>query len=178
MILKGVYMYTFDDIIKIGSKEVIRQKAKFKEVDLYCWNGKYGLTTIGNETYKTKPYEGVFFGLYQMFTEETQHTYGTEDDLLFILGAIKLVIDNKVSDHNLPPKEVYEQGISDTVSYMKRIANQYNVTIINDDYNKVYDEIEKSEWFNPCNYFSWYRNGRYDYYNLLRLLKENKLLTI
>lgn len=155
-------MYSIDDIIKIGSKEAIRKEADFEELELYC--------SIDGITYEPK-----HFGIYQMFTEESQHTYGTEDELLFMLGALKILKKHNIKEQ-LSNEKVYEIGMTDTINNMKDIANQYGINLESNNFDMIYDELEQSKKFSVDNYYSDYRNGKYDYYNLYFMLKDNNLL--
>lgn len=157
-------MYTVNDIVNMGAKESVRQKAKFDEVDLYCSDDG-------------KLFESKFIDLYQMFTIETQHTYGSEYDLLFILGALKVLKDNQIKV-TLPTSEVYDRGMKNTIEYITKIGKIKNVNLNCSNFHELHNELEDSGKFNISNYFCWYRNGRYDYLNLLRLLEENNLIKL
>lgn len=155
-------MYTIEQIINIGARESIKQEADFNEVGIYYSNDG-------------RLYKPEFIDLYEMFTIETQHTYGSEDDLLFILGAVKILKDNHIKP-SFPTDEVYSEGLKDTITYMKKIGKLKDIEVNSNDFNDLYKELEVSGKFNIGNYFSWYRNGRYDYLNMLRILKNNKLI--
>lgn len=153
-------MYTIEEVNKIGIEVAGERNIKFKEQDLYYAED-------------CKTYVPEFHGLYGMFTEETQHTYGSKDELYFILGARKIL-----KDHNIKislPAFNAQVLLDDVKSYMKNIAESKGIKVTGDGFDDLDTIFDKSGNFDIGNYFWYYRNGKCDYLNILDIMQKNGL---
>ena len=80
---------------------------------------------------------GKFYGMYGCFTVMTQHTYGTKEDLLFILGVMSSHNDKMETDtHEFYKsmteirKKAYLLAESDTLEEMKRIGKIEGIEVV------------------------------------------------
>lgn len=141
--------------IAIGGKYAVEHEAHFSKEELYV-----------SEDYKH--FYGKHYGLYGCFTVMTQHTYGTADELLFILGVMSThKYDMEHNTHEFyktmtdARKKAYEMAEKDTLNEMKRIGALEGVEVIADTkdeaYKKYYNDGCK---FMASNYFYYYRIGK------------------
>lgn len=145
----------FEKYKTIGVKAAIECEAKFEKEYLYTKNNF-------NE------YEPVHYGLYICFTVMTQHTYGTPDELLFILG----VMFAHNADIEPYTHEFYKEGtdnyikamtmaVQDELIEMKRIGEINGIIIDSENPSEAYDKYFNRDKFIASNYFYYYRIGRY-----------------
>lgn len=138
-----------------GATALIDNEASFEKVYLY--------TNKGNRIYKP-----VHYGLYGCFTVMTQHTYGTKEELLFILGVMSSHRNEMETDthefykkptHNR--KSAIDMAIEDELNEMKRIGKIVGIEVVADTTNEAYKKyFDHSAQFDTGNYFYWYRIGK------------------
>lgn len=146
---------TREDYIKIGGTSAIENKASFEKICLYVSNdGKH--------------YNGKHYGLYGCFTVMTQHTYGTKEELLFILGVMSTHGDKMETDTHAFYKKMtdirekaYAMAEVDTLEEMKRIGKLEGVEVEAENQREAYDKyFSDTDKFMGDNYFYWYRMGK------------------
>lgn len=111
---------------------------------------------------------GKFYGMYGCFTVMTQHTYGTKEDLLFILGVMSNHKEEMETDtHEFykamteTRKNAYELAAEETLEEMKRIGKLEGVEVVAENHDEAYDK-----YFNhggkmmAHNYFYHFRMGK------------------
>lgn len=150
---------SFDDLrnkyIAIGGKYAVEHEAHFSKEELYV-----------SEDYKH--FYGKHYGLYGCFTVMTQHTYGTADELLFILGVMSTHKDDMEHDTHEFYKELtkarqhaYALAEKDVLHEMKRIGAIEGLEVMADTYREAYDK-----YFDPGhkildnNYFYHFKIGK------------------
>lgn len=144
-----------DKYIVIGSKIAIESEAKFEKEKIYASD------------------DGIHFcpkhfGLYKCFTVMTQHTYGTPEELLFILGVMSKHKDEmETNTHEfyktLTDKRemAYAMSEEDTLKEMKRIGSIYGVEVDSETYREAYEKyFNHTKNFMGDNYFYHYRIGK------------------
>lgn len=141
--------------IAIGGRYAVEHEAKFKKETLYVSEDYIHFT-------------GKHYGLYECFTVMTQHTYGTPDELFFILGVMSTHKDDMEHDTHEFYKELtkarqhaYALAEKDTLNEMKRIGAIEGVEVIADthreSYDKYFDHVCK---ILANNYFYHFRIGK------------------
>lgn len=144
-----------DKYIAIGGKYAVEHEAKFEKERLYV-----------SEDYKN--YTGKHYGLYGCFTVLTQHTYGTTDELLFILGVMsthKSYMDTGIHEFYKSltdaRQKAYALAEDDTLNEMKRIGALEGIEVLAKTHREAYDRYFS---FGPKifagNYFYHYRIGK------------------
>ena len=152
------------DIIDIGTKYCMSNNPRFSSVDLYI--SEDGIS-----------YRSKFLGLHEMFTVDTQHTYGTPSELYFILGAVNILSSSGSEiSYNIDEEIIDDMVEKSTIKYMKDISNQFGLETQSDNYKDLYNEMDKSSVFDCGNYFYWYRKGKYMYFKLMYILQNNQLI--
>lgn len=139
----------------IGATALIDKEASFEKVYLY--------TSNGDRTYKP-----IHYGLYRCFTVMTQHTYGTKEELLFILGVMSSHRNEMETDtHEFYKKQTQnrkraiDMALIDELNEMKRIGKIVGIDVVADTANEAYKKyFDHSNQFDTGNYFYWYRIGR------------------
>lgn len=145
----------FEKYKAIGATALIDGEASFKKVYLY--------TSKGDRIYRP-----VHYGLYECFTVMTQHTYGTKEELLFILGVVSSHRNEMETDTNefykkptLNRKSAIDMALEDELNEMKRIGEIVEIEVVADTANEAYKKyFDHSTQFNAANYFYWYRIGK------------------
>lgn len=128
--------------IKKGAYFAVKNEASFKKVYLHVNDG-------------TGMYHPKHYGLYECFTVETQHIYGTEEELLFMLGVVSDLKEELIFDidSDLIENEVLEE--------MVKIAKREGIDIQEKSSDKAYDDYyNHSEKFDAGNYFYFFKMGK------------------
>lgn len=145
--------------IMLGGLYSVENEARFEKVYLHVSNDG-------------RCFSGKHYGLYGCFTVMTQHTYGTKDELLFILGVMSTHKDNMETDtHEFykswnDVREIsYMLAAEDTLDEMKRIGELEGINVEAETYREAYDkyfdnETNHTSKFLAGNYFYWYRIGK------------------
>ena len=141
--------------IALGGLAAVEHGASFEEETMYVAED-------------CKHYEGKFYGMYSCFTVMTQHTYGTKEDLLFILGVMSAHKEEMETDTHEFYKEdtevrkkAYLLAEQETLEEMKRIGKLEGVEVVATTERQAYDM-----YFNHgCkmmggNYFYYFRLGK------------------
>ncbi|MEY8352526.1 hypothetical protein AALB39_04125 [Lachnospiraceae bacterium 54-53] len=139
----------------LGAATLIDEEASFEKV--YLNTSKEGVL-----------YKPVHYGLYSCFTVMTQHTYGTRDELLFILGVMSSHRNNMETDTHEFYKEptnnrisAIEMALIDELNEMKRIGKITGINVTADTAEEAYNKyFDHSSQFLTGNYFYWYRIGK------------------
>lgn len=145
----------FEKYKTIGATALIDGEASFEKVYLY--------TSNGDRTYKP-----VHYGLYNCFTVMTQNTYGSKEELLFILGVMashrnEMETGTHEFYKNLTSnrKRAITMALEDELNEMKRIGKIVGIEVVADTANEAYKKyFDHSTQFNTGNYFYWYRIGK------------------
>lgn len=144
-----------DYYIRLGGIYAVENEASFEKVELYVGGN-------GRNFY------GKHFGLYKCFTVMTQHTYGTKEELLFILGVMSTHKNDMETDThefykswNDARNEAYKLAEEDTLKEMKRIGLLEGIYVQADTYRDAYDKyFNHGSKFLTGNYFYWYKIGK------------------
>lgn len=141
--------------IALGGIAAVEHGAHFKKEKMYVAED-------------CKHYEGKFYGMYGCFTVMTQHTYGTKEDLLFILGVMSTHKDEMETDtHEFyktmtnAREKAYELAECETLEEMKRIGKLEGLEVVASTYQQAYDMyFNHGNKFIGDNYFYYFRMGR------------------
>lgn len=139
----------------LGGIAAVEHCASFKEVEMYVAED-------------CKHYESKFYGMYECFTTMTQHTYGTKEDLLFILGVMSTHKDEmETNTHEFyktmtdAREKAYELAEKETLEEMKRIGKlegeEVKADTVDQAYNMYFNHGDK---FIGYNYFYYFRLGK------------------
>lgn len=119
--------------IALGGLAAVERSASFKEVTMYVAED-------------LRHYEGKFYGMYQCFTTMTQHTYGTKEDLLFVLGVMSTHKDEmETGTHEFyktmteTREKAYKLAEQETLEEMKRIGKLEGVEVKANTTDQAYD---------------------------------------
>lgn len=148
-----------DKYIKLGGIAAVEHGATFEKENLHVAEKE------------TK--DGIYFyekhyGLYGCFTVMTQWTYGTKEDLLFILGVMSFHNDKMETDtHEFyksmteTKENAYKLAESDTLEEMKRIGEIEGIEVIAETEKEAYEKyFNNSNKFMGNNYFYHFRMGK------------------
>lgn len=144
-----------DKYIAIGGRYAVEHEAKFEKETLYV--------SEDNIHFYSKHY-----GLYECFTVMTQHTYGTPDELLFVLGVMSTHKDDMEHDTHEFYKSLtdtrmkaYELAEKDALNEMKRIGALEGIEVAAETYREAYDKyFDHGGKILANNYFYHYRLGK------------------
>lgn len=145
--------------IKIGGIAAVKNKATFEKEELHV---------AYKENDKQIFFKGKHYGLYGCFTVMTQWTYGTKEDLLFVLGVMSTHKDDIETDtHEFyksmteTREKAYKLAEIDTLEEMKRIGKIGGIDVVADSESEAYDKyFNHSDKFMGDNYFYHFRIGR------------------
>lgn len=147
---------------KIGHSTFIKWSAKLEEECLLVSSDKI--------TFSER-----FFGVYCVFTCETQHFYAKEKDIYYILGMAKYYKDKKSKTVDTFYSDFHEKSMElsykKAFKHMKEVCSQCNIIIPKDKntYKKLENYLDHN-FMITANYFFHYRMGcymKYDYEFLL-----------
>lgn len=117
---------------------------------------------------------GEFFGLYEFFTEETQHCHCTKNDFYYILGMVKYVKDKQGKTLNLYLSEFIEKAMEYAVQMTWRHIQKvhkdlFGTECIETDISKIEEIFSKRGIDSSSNYFYDYQMGQYykRYYEII-----------
>lgn len=141
--------------IALGGLAAVEHKARFEQETMYVAED-------------CKHYGGKFYGMYSCFTVMTQHTYGTKEDLLFVLGVMSSHKDEMETDTHEFYKSMtetrenaYELAEQETLEEMKRIGKLEGVEVIAKNHNEAYDKyFDHGGKMMAHNYFYHFRMGK------------------
>lgn len=145
--------------IKIGGISAVENKADFEKEELHV---------ACRETDKEIFFDCKHYGLYGCFTVMTQWTYGTKEDLLFVLGVMSThKSDMQTNTHEFykemtkAREDAYRLAEIDTLEEMKRIGKIEGIDVEAESENEAYEKyFNNSDKFMVDNYFYHFKIGR------------------
>lgn len=159
--------------IKLGGIAAVEHKASFEKEELHV---------AYKEDEKGIYFHGKHYGMYGCFTVMTQWTYGTKEDLLFVLGVMSNHKDDMETDtHEFyksmteAREKAYAMAERDTLEEMKRIGKLEGIEVIADNQREAYDKyFNHSNKFMGDNYFYHFRLGK-ELFHECELMVENEV---
>lgn len=148
-----------DKYIKLGGIAAVEHNVTFEKEELYV---------AERETNEEIHFCGKHYGLYGCFTVMTQWTYGTKEDLFFVLGVMSAHEDEIETDtHEFyksmieTREDAYILAERDTLEEMKRIGKIEGIEVVAETEREAYDKyFNHSDKFMDNNYFYHFRIGR------------------
>lgn len=114
--------------IKKGSYFAVKSEAVFRKL--------YLSVNDGTGRYRMKHY-----GIYECFTEETQHIYGTEEELLFILGVVSELKEEL--NFNISAELIEKEILNEMIKIAKQEEMEIEAENSETAYDKYFNHSEK-----------------------------------
>lgn len=159
MVDENKYKELKQKYIKIGGIAAVENKADFEKEELHV---------AYRETDKEIFFDRKHYGLYGCFTVMTQWTYGTKEDLLFVLGVMSTHKSDMQTNTHEFYKEItktrenaYKLAEIDTLEEMKRIGKIEGIDVVAESENEACEKyFNNSNKFTENNYFYHFKIGR------------------